>query len=143
MDLKREDVMPSVSHTSMLSAVDNRMIAAMRLILAVSALLIISIDPFDPNHYVAVTYMALTLYVAYSATLFVCAWRCVPLALATMEHWIDVGWYVILIGLSNGTNSVFFFFLFFAILVASVSGVLAQGYAWRSFRRRCSPSLAS
>lgn len=127
MDPKREDIIPFVSHTSIISSVDNRMIAAMRLILAVSALLILSIDPFDPNHYAAVTYVALTLYVAYSATLFVCAWRGVPLALATMEHWIDVGWYVILVGLSGGINSVFFFFFFFAILVASFQWGFGSG----------------
>ena len=100
--------MPFTSHTSMPSAVHDRMIAAMRLILAVAALVIISIDPSEPNS--AVTYMALTLYVAYSATLLVCAWRGVLLALTAMAHWIDVGWYVMLVGLSSGTNSVFFFF---------------------------------
>ena len=34
-------------------------------------------------------------------------------------HWIDVAWYVVLIGLSSGTNSIFFFFFFFAILASS------------------------
>jgi signal transduction histidine kinase len=34
-------------------------------------------------------------------------------------HWIDVTWYLVLISLSSGTNSLFFFFFFFVILVAS------------------------
>jgi hypothetical protein len=97
---------------------DAHMIAAMRLILAALALLITYIDPSEPSYYVAATYTTLALYVVYSMTLFVCTWRRCPLVL-TRAHWIDVGWYIILIGLSNGTNSIFFSLFFFAMLVAS------------------------
>jgi uncharacterized membrane protein YqjE len=43
------------------------MFAAMRLILALSALAIICIDPSEPNRHVALTYTTLTLYSVYSA----------------------------------------------------------------------------
>src|SRR5438093_3610714 len=98
---------------------DDRMVAAMRFVFAAAALAIIAIDPSEPDRHIAITYAALVLYVAYSASLWVCAWRAIPSWLASTAYWVDVGWYVMLTGLSSGTNSIFFFFFFFAILVAS------------------------
>jgi hypothetical protein len=43
------------------------MICLMRLILALSALLIIYIDPAEPDRFVAITYVALVVYSLYSA----------------------------------------------------------------------------
>lgn len=40
---------------------------------------------------------------------------------------MDVGWYTLLIALSSGTNSVFFFGFYFAILVASFRWGFAAG----------------
>src|SRR5215471_4862688 len=111
--------MPSTDHASSTRSMDDRMIAAMRFVLAAVALVIIAIDPSEPAHHIAITYAALVLYVAYSASLWVCAWRAIPSWLASTTHWVDVGWYVMLTGFSGGTHSIFFFFFFFAILVAS------------------------
>ena len=44
-----------------------------------------------------------------------------------MAHWVDTGWYGVLIGLSGGTNSMFFFFFSFAILIASFQRGLRVG----------------
>ncbi len=102
--------------------VDNHIIAAMRLVLAASGLLIIYIDPAEPSGFVAVTYLLLTCYTAYSALLYALALRASNHLLETIYkwvHWADVAWYVLLISLSNGTSSIFFFGFFFAILVAS------------------------
>jgi signal transduction histidine kinase len=111
--------MSSASHTSIIAGIDDRMIAITRLILAVAALLITSIDPSSPERFVSITYIALVLYVAYSSLLSIWAWRCHPKFPGTILHWVDVAWYVILIGLSSGTNSIFFFFFFFVILASS------------------------
>src|SRR5262245_58391060 len=100
--------MPSRDHTSTTRAMDDRMIAALRFVFATAALLIIYIDPSEPDRYVAITYAALVLYVVYSAVLWVCAWRAIPPWVAATAHWIDVGWYVTLTGLSSGTNHIFF-----------------------------------
>ena len=105
----------------LIESLDDRMIATMRLVLAVSALAIIYLDPAGPDHLVRQTYIALALYVLYSGVLYIDAlaarsflgWR------RSWAHWLDVVWYTALIGVSGGTNSVFFFFYFFAILVAS------------------------
>ena len=98
-----------------LESVDDRMISLMRLILALSALLITFIDPSEPDRLVAVTYGALVVYSIYGAVLYYLSPR-LPLSIS---HWIDVGCFLVLVALSSGTNSIFFFFFFFAILVAS------------------------
>jgi signal transduction histidine kinase len=95
------------------------MISLMRFILALSALIIIYIDPSEPDRFVAVTYAALIVYTAYSAVLFLLSRRRYNALPVRIAHWIDIGCYLILVALSSGTNSIFFFFFFFAILIAS------------------------
>src|SRR5713101_8059286 len=105
------------------------MIAAMRLMLALLALLSTYINPDvgETTHYVAATYAVLVLYLVYSLTLCTLAVRRrLPIS-ATAAYWADVGWDILLIGVSKGTNSVFFFFLFFAILVASFQWGFTSG----------------
>jgi signal transduction histidine kinase len=98
---------------------DDRVIAVMRLMLALLALLSTYIDPAETTHYVVATYAVLALYLAYSITLCTLAVRRPGTIPATVAYWADVGWYILLIGSSKGTNSIFFFYFFFAISVAS------------------------
>jgi signal transduction histidine kinase len=102
-------------------SVDSRMVAAMRLVLASSALLIIYLDPSEPDRFVPITYAALVLYTLYSAALYIIAMRQGRAAQSIERwwHWADVGWYQMLIALSSGTSSIFYFFFLFSILVAS------------------------
>jgi signal transduction histidine kinase len=97
------------------------MIGLMRLILASAALLIIYLDPAEPDRFVPATYTALAIYFGYSLVLYLTArfkkskleWR------FAWAHWIDVFCYTVLIALSSGTNSIFFSFFYFSILIAS------------------------
>ncbi len=118
-----------IGSRSFTESVDNRMISLMRLILAASALLIIYIDPAEPDRFVSVTYGALLLYVLYSIVLYVLVARDNQLlrTLIPWAYWVDVGWYTLLIALSSGTNSIFFFFYFFPVLVASFRLGFSQG----------------
>jgi signal transduction histidine kinase len=100
-------------------SVDDRLVGLMRLILALSALTIIYIDPSEPDRLVGVTYGALVLYSLYSGGIYFLHVKRPSVLQGFPLHWIDVGWYVLLLSLSSGTNSVFFFFFFFVILVAS------------------------
>ena len=50
-------------------SVDGRMVCLMRLVLSVSALAVIFVDPSEPDRLVAATYAALALYLLYSAAL--------------------------------------------------------------------------
>ncbi|HYJ89290.1 MAG TPA: histidine kinase [Pyrinomonadaceae bacterium] len=101
----------------------------MRLILAASALFIIYIDPSEPDRLAPITYGALVLYVIYSLILYVISLlqSAESRSLPAWAPWIDVCWYVFLIALSSGTNSIFFFFFFFPILVSSFSSGFASG----------------
>jgi len=110
-----------------LESVDDRMVALMRLILAASALIIIFIDPSEPDRLVAVTYGVLVVYTIYSTAVYVSSLRRSSMLLNRFAHWVDIGCYLVMVALSSGTSSVFFFFFFFAILVASFRLGFAQG----------------
>jgi signal transduction histidine kinase len=119
--------MPSCSQTPTTTSVDDRMITGMRFALASSALLTIYIDPSEPDRLAAVTYTVLALYVMFSATYFGLLLYGIRIIPTHIAHWVDVGWYVVLISLSSGTNSLFFGFFFFAILVASFRWGFGEG----------------
>jgi signal transduction histidine kinase len=107
--------------TLVTATVDDRIIAVMRFILALSALLITIVDPSEPDRLVAITYAALSLYTIYSVALYslVQRFQAIQAIIRKWTHWADIAWYTVLIGLSSGTSSVFFFFFFFAIMLAS------------------------
>jgi signal transduction histidine kinase len=99
------------------------MVSTMRLVLAASALFIIMLDPARPK----ATYAALFLYTAYSFLIYVLSIRRSALLPQRIVHWLDLIWYMPLIALTGGSNSIFFFFLFFSILVASFGWGFTEG----------------
>ena len=110
-----------------ITSIDTRMIRLMRLVLALSALVIIYLDPAEPARLVALTYSALACYCLFSLTLYLLTGRRPRVRPLRAAHWIDVGWYLLFILLSGGTSSVFFFFFFFAIMVAAFRWGCAEG----------------
>lgn len=102
-----------------IESVDERLVNFTRLVMALSALIIIYIDPSEPDRLVRITYSTLALYTIYSACIYFLSRREQSALRGTALYWIDVAWYVVLVSLSSGTNSLFFFFFYFAILVAS------------------------
>lgn len=99
----------------------------MRVVLASSALVVIYIDPFEPDRFVALTYITLAGYVVYSVLLYTFFSRDRQILPLPLLHWLDLAWYTLIISLSRGTNSIFFFFFFFAILAASFGWGLRSG----------------
>ena len=108
-------------------SVDARMVALMRSMLAVSALVIFVFDPFQPSHFSTGIYVALLCYGVYSTAL------CIAITDGRMplppraHHWIDAAACVLLVALSQGVTDMFFYFFFFAILVASFSRGFREG----------------
>jgi signal transduction histidine kinase len=102
----------------------------MRFVLAFSALIIIFIDPTEPDRLVFGTYSALILYTLYSGIfyLLVRAEHRLVKSWLVYSHWIDIACYLILISLSSGTSSIFFFFFFFAVLHASFGHGFTTGF---------------
>ncbi|OGA67904.1 MAG: hypothetical protein A3G81_29875 [Betaproteobacteria bacterium RIFCSPLOWO2_12_FULL_65_14] len=109
-------------------AVDARMLALMRCVLAFSAFAIIWIDPLEPRRLVGLTYGSLGLYCIYSAILALLAYRADWPPPARALHWIDVAFYAYLVALTEGTSSIFFQFFLFAILAASFSRGFREGF---------------
>lgn len=110
-----------------IGSVDSRMIGVMRCILALSALLIIAIDPSEPGRLVNLTYGSIIAYFVWSGALVFRANRRSLTLPPRHEHWVDVGFSAFLAALTQGTGSVFFFVFLFAILVASFSRGFAEG----------------
>jgi len=100
--------------------IDSHLIAATRLILAVSAVLIVDYASV-PHFYSGADRLVLILYIAYSAALYLLAVvrHNLQKPIPGWSYWVDIGWYALLTALSGGTSSIFFFGFFFAILVAS------------------------
>ena len=108
-----------VMETRSIESVDERLVNLTRFVLALSGLIVIYVDPSEPDRFVRITYTTLALYTSYSAAVYFLSLRRQSTFRGIPLYWIDVAWYVLLISLSSGTNSLFFFFFFFAILVAS------------------------
>jgi signal transduction histidine kinase len=107
--------------------IDVRKISVMRVILALAALLVFYVDPPDWQRFSGTTYFFLAGYAVYSVAIWVMAIRHSRIFPIRTLHWLDVGWYLTLIALSSGTNSIFFVYFFFAILVASFGWGFASG----------------
>ena len=74
--------------------------------LAASALLVVYIDPSEPGRFVAVTYVAIILYIIYSLAFYILSINRSDLLPVRLMHWLDVAWYLLIIVLGTGTNSV-------------------------------------
>ena len=108
-------------------SLDERLVNVTRFVLALSALVVIYLDPPEPDRLVPVTYLVLASYTLYSGIVYLVTLRRREPRWVAPLHWIDLVWYLVLISLSNGTDSPFFFYLFFAILVASFRGGYREG----------------
>lgn len=115
------------------NTLDNRVIAAMRVMLAGVALLMIWLNPLEPDRFVALTYTLLLLYAGYSLAIYLIQLFSVGQSrfvswMYGHGHWVDIAWYTVLSALSKGTNSIFIFGFLFAILVASGRCGWATGF---------------
>jgi signal transduction histidine kinase len=112
--------------TALAVSVDTGMVAFMRCLLAFAALVVIYLDPAQASP-AGLTYALLLLYTAYSAALCLDGVRnWIP---SRVQPWIDVVVYTMLVALTKGTGSIFFHFYFFAIVAASFSRGLREGFA--------------
>ena len=109
-------------------SVDAGMVALMRSMLAVSALIIFVFDPFEPPRFATRIYVALLGYGIYSVAL------CIAITAGRMpvppraQHWIDAAVCLVLVALSQGVTEMFFYLFFFAIVVASFSRGFGEGF---------------
>ena len=84
-----------------------------------------SIANNDSNH--VPTYLTLIFYSLYGLLVYHQSVRRNPLVAHKIIPWLDLLWYVPLIAFASQTNSLFYYFFFFSITVASFSWGLRQG----------------
>jgi signal transduction histidine kinase len=104
--------------------IDLRLIAGMRVVLATSALLIVLIEP---RGLATSTYVTLALYSLYGLLVYHLSVRRNAVVAHKMIPWLDLLWYLPLIAFTTNSNSIFYYFCFFAIIVASFSWGLTDG----------------
>lgn len=111
--------MPSSNDNPPPESFDVRLIAATRCALALSVLIILTLDPLAAACFYKITYIALGVYVTYSALQYAAARQRHRLLPDSIEPWLDVSWGVGLMGLSCDPNGIFLAFSFFAILITA------------------------
>ena len=99
--------------------IDARMLVLLRCVLAFSALLVVVADPPKVSSLVELAYFGVGVYFVYTALLAAIAYRLQWPAPPRTLHWADVVFYSFLVALTGGTNSIFFLFFFYSIMVAS------------------------
>src|SRR5262245_25398449 len=125
-----EYFLDGTSEKGAFGAVTDRTLAGLRVLLSISALLIIIIDPTEPSRFAGLTHVALAAYPLHSLAIFMFARRKANFGWQTMQYviWADVVWYSGLMTLGTGTNAVFFFFFLFAIIAGSSRGGTTLGF---------------
>ena len=105
---------------ALLGAVTDRRLAALRLILAAAGLLVIYVLPSWNRHLPAVYYV-LGAYIAYSFVVYTASERHVNFSRIVLQRlvWADLAWCTVLVSLTDGVSSIFYFFYLFAIIVAA------------------------
>lgn len=103
------------------------MVCGMRLLLSVSALLTLFIDPDDLGARRTGAWLVLLAYALHSLALFVLA-RCgSPYPQQKPVYWLDTLWYALIVYCTGAGNSFFFLFFFFVILTSSFHWGFDQG----------------
>lgn len=94
---------------------NNPMVAVLRLILAASTLLVTLLAPPPAGQYHAALYVVLSLYMLYSAVLYVLDLRGIRHFAGEIIHYVDILWIAVIVALSGGLSSIYFilFFLYF------------------------------
>lgn len=103
------------------------MVGRMRLVLSISALLTVFIDPEGAGELTSFTWLVFCGYTVHSVVLYILSQLDQPFLQSKLIHWLDVGWYALIVFFSGGSNSFFFLFFFFAILTASFRWGFEEG----------------
>ncbi|HEX7865369.1 MAG TPA: histidine kinase [Variovorax sp.] len=107
-------------------AADALMVARMRLVLSVSALLAVAVDAGDDQLRLPVL-LAFSGYILHSLLVYACTRMGRPYFQGKAIHWSDVLWFTLIIFVTDGVQSLFFLFYFFAILTSSFRWGFEEG----------------
>jgi len=107
---------------------DALMVARMRLVLSVSALLAVVVDAGEYRQQIqSAVWLAFSGYVLHSLLVYACTRMGRPYFRGKVIHWSDVLWFTLIIFVTDGVQSLFFLFYFFAILTSSFRWGFEEG----------------
>jgi signal transduction histidine kinase len=111
---------PDCGTDSTLTA-DALMVARMRLVLSVSALLAVGVDAGELEHedIGRTVWIVFSGFLAYSLGVYICTRTGQPYFQGKAIHWVDVLWFTLMVLVTGGGSSLYFLFYFFAILTSS------------------------
>lgn len=120
---KKNDFRSAVASDS----ADSRMVNRMRLLLAVSALLAVLIDPAGVSNVEQSVWPVFLAYVIYSLAVYFSSQVWTTSVPSRLVHWMDATWYGLIVAMTGDVNSFFFLFFLFAILTASFRWGFEEG----------------
>ena len=106
---------------------DTAMVCRMRLLLSVSTLLTLFIDPDGADKLSGFTWLVFSGYTLHSGLLYLMSALEQALPQSMRIHWLDVLWYTLIVFFTGGNGNLFFLFFFFAILTASFHWGFEEG----------------
>lgn len=118
---------PAKSSSPPVESVAARMVNAIRIVLAFSALAVVHVAASEAERPSILTYASLIAYCAYSIVVYYVGSRGHAPGAARINHWADVCFFGYLVALTGGSGSIFFLFFLFPILVASFSVGYREG----------------
>ncbi|WP_230411069.1 sensor histidine kinase [Collimonas humicola] len=127
MAAHRLDQKSEVASSLAADAADAQMVGRMRLVLAVSGLLAIFIDPSGLSGVNSVTWFVFSGYVLHCTVLYIFALLNKPFSQSKLIHWMDICWYALIVFFTGGVSSFFSLFFFFAILTSSFRWGFEEG----------------
>ena len=107
--------------------IDLRLIAGMRVVIGISALLISVLSNPESRPWGITVDVTLGLYSLYGLLIYRLSVRRNPMVAHKVIAWLDLLWYLPLIVFTGGSNGTFYYFFFFSIIVASFNWGLTEG----------------
>lgn len=124
-----EEASPRTSPTRALDAPDQRTVAEIRIVLALSMLLAVVFVPSFTELPRPLSYAVAAAYAASALVLYWVGPNRPALVRPRLIYWIDAAWLLAIIGLTGNSTSPLFLLLLFPILVAAAQFGFVQGMA--------------
>ncbi|HEX2531941.1 MAG TPA: hypothetical protein VHK70_10825, partial [Burkholderiaceae bacterium] len=107
---------------------DTELINRLRLVLAITGLLTIFVDPRDAGSAsMHLSWLVLAMYGSYGAVLCLLSPQNNTFLNGKMIYWVDLAWYTVIVALAGSIDSNFFLFFFFVILASSFHWGFEEG----------------
>jgi signal transduction histidine kinase len=127
MPASRLDEQNEIAASLTTDAADALMVARMRLVLAISGLTAIFIDPSGLSGVGHFTWLVFSGYILHSTAIYIFSLLNRPFSQSKLIHWLDICWYALIVLFTGGINSFFYLLFFFAILTASFRWGFEEG----------------